>query len=62
MPSMNPGNKIGVAIALCGRIDERRNSLVIFASEQIRRDRHIKLSGVSPALTGQSTEKGPRDE
>ena len=41
---------LGTKIAKCARINQRRNSLAIFAGDQNRRDRRIKSPSVSLAL------------
>ena len=42
--------KLKWQITQCVRINQWRNSLAIFAGDQIRCDRPIKSPGVSPAL------------
>ena len=43
----------------CVRINQWRNSVGIFAGDQIRCDRRIKSPGVSPALPGKMGKSGP---
>ena len=58
-PRWSPGTRLKCQIAAigeknhqvsCVHINRWRKSLAIFAGHQIRRDRHIKSPGVSPAL------------